>query len=43
MIPKIEVIRFKKGEENKLNKYIKVIIKITINNIFNETINNDFE
>lgn len=42
-MPKIELIKFKKVEENKLDKYINVKIKITTNNIFNEVINNDFE
>ena len=42
-MPKIELIKFKKVKENKLNRYIKVKIKITTNNIFNEIMNNDFE
>ena len=42
-MPKIEITKFKNELDNKLKIYIKINIKMSIANIFIETINNDFE
>ena len=43
IIPKIDIIKFKKDCDNKFNIYITVNIETNIKNIFTELTNNDFE
>jgi hypothetical protein len=42
-MPKIEITKFKNELDNKLKIYIKINIKMSIVNIFIDSMNSDFE